>query len=111
MTHQDFETLLDEIIETTKAKLKQKSSEYSSADDKLANFRDTARSENETMAQALWGMMAKQMTSLRMMVKSGKQFSIPLWEEKLGDARNYLILLEAIVKENNQPNKIELFKE
>ena len=50
------------------------------------------------------GMLAKHLSSLEQMVRMDKKLSYAnnVWEEKLGDAINYLILLEAMVYEENE---------
>ena len=46
--------------------------------------------------------MLKHFTSVTDMIKHGnpKDYSFDLWKEKLGDMKNYLFLIEAIIEPN-----------
>lgn len=50
--------------------------------------------------EALAGMMAKHTISVYDMCRSGKDYPIELWNEKITDHINYLLLLKAIVEED-----------
>ena len=43
--------------------------------------------------------MVKHLTSITDMLQSGNDYPMKLWEEKLGDAKNYLFLIECLVQE------------
>ena len=58
-----------------------------------------AELEGVTMAQALAGMMAKHTVSIYDMCRSGEEYPLWLWEEKITDHLNYLFLLNAVVRE------------
>jgi hypothetical protein len=76
-----------------------KQREYTHDGDPFANFRDAADMDDSTLEQALWGFMLKHLVVVRQMVKSGCIFPRDVWDEKLGDMVNYLILLEGIAYE------------
>lgn len=100
MTHDTFNALLNEIIDETKTVLAEKACEYAVDDDRLHNFKYAAQFEQCTPERALRGMMSKHMVSIYDMIKGigqGKRYPLKLWRMKCGDARNYLILLEALV--------------
>ena len=50
-------------------------------------------------------MMAKHTTSVYDMVESGKPYSLELWDEKITDHINYLILLRAALIDNTNPDQ------
>jgi hypothetical protein len=81
--------------------LLKKSEEYATEDDKLHNFKIASALSGETAEQALWGFCIKHLVSISDMVAAGrtKQFTNDQWDEKIGDAINYLILLRAQVLE------------
>jgi hypothetical protein len=102
MKHKAFNKLLEKRIELIRKVLEEKCEEYSRNDDKLYNFKEAGRTDNVTPEHALWGMCLKQRVSVSDIVKdidSGKIPSDKLLNEKIGDVINYMILLEALIKE------------
>ena len=49
-------------------------------------------------------MATKHIISIRDMVMSGETYDADIWDEKLGDAINYLALLKAITAEASTPS-------
>ena len=70
--------------------------------DRLHNFKVAADLVGATDEQALAGMMAKHIVSIFDMCGSGKVYPIELWNEKIGDSINYMLLLKAIVLEEKK---------
>lgn len=104
MTHKDFEIVLNRRIEKIMNVLAKKAQEYSFSDDRLHNFKRAAAMQATTPEKALIGMLAKHMVSIMDMVddiQRGKYHGIPAWDEKIGDAVNYLLLLEGLIDERN----------
>lgn len=124
MKHETFELLLKEILKRTTSVLASKNTEYASDSDKLNNFKRAGKMLGCTPEKALIGMWAKHIISLLDIVDKVEQdnsegmkklrrvltkevyekyysFSVDIGtlEEKIGDAINYLILLEAMIKE------------
>ena len=116
MRHKEFEKLLKEIIERTTKVLSTKSDEYSTDSDKLHNFKRAGKMLNCTPEKALIGMWTKHIISILDIVDKieADKFDnsiafidvnddydefIGTVEEKITDAINYLILLEALLKE------------
>lgn len=81
-----------------------KQREYASGSDCLHNFKRAAELRRCSPKQALFGMLTKHLVSLVDMVESDTPYTLDIWNEKLGDSINYLILLEAIVIENTNEN-------
>ena len=80
-----------------------KADEYAT-DDRLHNFKVAAELQNCTPIKALAGMMCKHTVSVYDLVndvENGKTVPIELWNEKIGDSINYLLLLTALIEENN----------
>ena len=95
----------NEVLETTIKKcidtLSVKSNEYAT-EDRLHNFKVAAEIQNCTPITALAGMMAKHTISVYDLIKkqeNGFVISREMWDEKIGDSINYLILLSALVQE------------
>lgn len=104
MTHEAFERVLQEQLSLCTDILCRKSKEYSSQEDKLHNFKNAAGLQGVTQIQALSGMMAKHTISIYDMCMSDKAFPVELWEEKITDSINYLLLLKAaVIEEQGKP--------
>lgn len=101
MTHEEFEKVLEEQFELMRSVLVNKSVEYASDSNKLANFVKAAHLKGEGVPQALAGFMAKHTVSIYDMVYSGKSYSIDVWNEKITDHMNYLVLLKAAILEED----------
>ncbi len=102
MTNKKLNEIVSSRIKQIQQVLTKKGIEYtSSTDDRLINFKIAADYQQITNKQALMGMLAKHLASISQMIKTNKQYSNDVWNEKLGDAINYLILLEAMVYEEN----------
>jgi hypothetical protein len=98
MNHKEFNKILNERISSIKSTLASKGNEYGAVD-RLHNFKVAAHIDDETPLQSAWGMFKKHLVSI-MDIKDGLQHPTPeMVEEKFGDAINYLILMEAIIKE------------
>lgn len=98
MKTDEFERIVSEQINRCVNTLNIKSNEYAT-EDRLHNFKIAAALEGITPIQALQGMMAKHTVSVYDMCQSGKRYPIELWDEKIGDSINYLLLLAALIRE------------
>jgi hypothetical protein len=106
MKVKDFEKLLDERVEKIRSTLTKKSAEYADgSDDKLYNFKRAARISGDTVQKTLAGMMLKHEVSVWDIIDEKRPFTIEMIDEKIGDMINYLILLEAVLKEILQGKK------
>lgn len=99
MDSKTFETIIEEQITTCRDILIKKAGEYAT-EDRLHNFKVAAALQLENPKQALAGMMAKHTVSVYDMCRSGKKYPIELWNEKITDHINYLLLLKAVVEED-----------
>lgn len=99
MTDAVFQTLLDARIQKMRDVLANKAKEYASNADRLHNFKQAAAMTRTTPAKALVGMLAKHLVSIFDMVDQIAPPKTETIDEKIGDAINYLVLLEAILKE------------
>lgn len=98
MNLNEFNTVVNAQILRCRETLYRKGHEYVFGDDRLEHFKAAAGDQNITPEEALWGMLAKHLTSLRGMCHNGSR-SIDLWNEKITDSINYLFLLRALVEE------------
>ena len=99
MNATEFETILSERITLIRDTLGSKAAEYASDRNRLHNFHRAADFQRITPAQVCWNFAMKHLVSIQDMVESDRTYPETVWAEKLGDAINYLILLEAITHE------------
>ena len=100
MNENEFQEIFSDQIKYCEKMLFKKGLEYAVETDRLHNFKIAAMLQNETELQALGGMMAKHIVSIYDMIDSNEPYTMSMWDEKLGDAINYLILAKAILIEN-----------
>lgn len=98
MKTEDFNKVLNEQIERSTDVLVSKAKEYAT-EDRLHNFKVAAALQGCSARQALAGMMAKHTVSVYDMCMDSSDYSISLWNEKITDHINYLLLLRAVVEE------------
>ena len=101
MTGEMFDRLTEEQFERSRSILCGKAKEYAT-EDRLHNFRVAAALQGISDKQALAGMMSKHSVSVYDMCLSGKDYPVELWEEKITDSINYLLLLNAMVREEHE---------
>lgn len=99
MTNEEFNALLERRIELMRTTLRSKGDEYNFGTDRLENFKHQAAIRKCSTAEAVLGNLAKHVASIVDMVLSVREFGCEVWDEKIGDAINYLVLLEAVVCE------------
>jgi len=101
MNSEWFEKVIKEQIKTCEDVLIGKAKEYATDDDRLHNFKNAAGMMSCDPKEALAGMMAKHTISIYDMCRSDKVYPIELWNEKITDHINYLLLLKAVVEEDH----------
>ena len=104
MKSDKFNEILDYTISKCVNTLKTKADEYAT-EDRLHNFKVAAQLQNCTPVTALAGMMAKHTVSVYDLIQKHEQgFAVSknMWDEKIGDSINYLILLSALVRESSE---------
>ncbi len=102
MTNEAFVALLESRIDQMRGTLDKKRQEYATSQDRLHNFKVAGAMTRRTPAQACVSMLAKHLVSIFDLVEAaalGQQTPSAVLDEKLGDAINYLVLLEALLKE------------
>lgn len=105
MTNETFETILNETFDKIKSVLLAKADEYAADGDRLHNFKRAAHLQGKTPVGALSGMMCKHTVSIYDLIngyKMGRAIEPNLWDEKIIDNINYLILLRAVLREERE---------
>jgi hypothetical protein len=102
MTGEQFDLLVKERCEKIISTLSEKGKEYRRNDNPFHNFDRVAERRKIEPATALYGMYMKHEQSVNDIVDDLETEGIipskEMLEEKIGDAINYLILLEGIIK-------------
>ena len=111
MLSEEFDKIVEERVEKIKSILISKAKEYASDTDRLHNFKVAARVDNESPEKALWGMAKKHLVCIMDMVSDTNgihkmNITREYIDEKIGDMANYMILLEALLKERVVANTI-----
>lgn len=101
MTNNELNIIFDEQVKRCESVLLHKGKEYAPDEtDRLSSFKAAAALLHCTQSEALCGMLAKHIVSVYDMCLAGAEhYGMDAWDEKITDSINYLILLKAIVKE------------
>ena len=102
MTTPEFNAVVEDQLERIKNVLVKKAAEYNLDDDRLSVFKHGAGISEETPEQVLYGFMLKHIISITDMINSKGTYSEELWNEKLTDIHNYLILLQGLLKDTGR---------
>ena len=101
----EFNKILEERCKKMRDTLNKKSAEYSTNENKLHNFNRAAETLGSCPEKALIGMAIKHWVSILDIVdaidETGKYPNKNMIDEKIGDMINYLVLLEAMIKEDS----------
>jgi len=109
MTRKQFvEEVVQRRVQLIKDVLETKNSEYADKDDVFKAFTESLPlSFHDTKQAVAWEFMVKHLQSIKMIIearaKTGKIPDQKVLEEKIGDAINYLILIEGMFKEDIIP--------
>lgn len=99
MTNEKFNAVVQDQLELCERLLIKKGEEYDRGSiDRLHAFKVAAAMQQTSQQMALAGMMAKHTTSIYDLIRDGTT-DIMLWDEKITDHINYLLLLKAIIIE------------
>jgi len=110
MNHKDFNKLLINRQREERDVLVTKAGEYANDDERFANFINAAAfmASGQTPEAACWNFMAKHLVAARdgiNKIELGAVMPMEFWVEKLGDIRNYCILLEGLIVDRLQEVK------
>jgi hypothetical protein len=97
-----FNSVVTEQLKRCTDVLIEKADEYEGNNDRLHNFRSSSHLQGCTLKQAIAGQLAKHTISVFDMCASKKDYPVAMWNEKITDNINYLLLLRAAVEEELQ---------
>lgn len=99
MTNDKFINLIDDTFNTCKKLLDYKSNEYDFGEDRLHSFKVAAELQKVNNVVALRGYLTKHIISIFDMMTKYTEYPISKWEEKIHDVINYMLLLKALIIE------------
>lgn len=102
MTTPDFNKVVEDQLNRIANVLVKKAAEYNLDSDRMSAFKHAAALSEETPEQALFGFMLKHIVSITDMINSSKTYSEELWNEKITDICNYLILLQGLLRDTGR---------
>lgn len=99
MLQEEFNNIVTKQMKKCWETLFNKGNEYSVQDDRLSHFKKAAAVMESTPKAALFGMLSKHLISLSDMCMDKRKHPKEVWSEKITDSINYLLILAAIVEE------------
>ncbi len=102
MTPIEFNKVVEDQLARIQRVLVKKENEYSLGTDRMSVFKHGAGITEETPEQVLYGFMLKHIISVTDMVNSKATYSEELWNEKITDICNYLILLQGLLRDTGR---------
>ena len=99
MLQEEFNDIVTKQMKKCWETLFNKGNEYSVQDDRLSHFKKAAAVMDSTPKAVLFGMLAKHLISLSDMCMDKRKHPKEAWSEKITDSINYLLILAAIVEE------------
>ena len=108
MTQEQFDTVVTDQLQHCMELLTAKGREYTQdmetvhEMDHLSHFKKAAALMGQSPEQALMGMLSKHLVSISDMC-SEKYYYFPkeMWQEKITDSINYLLILRAMIEEES----------
>lgn len=97
MKSREFEEVIEKQMEMCFDILIEKAKEYADNGDRLHNFKYAGNLQGINPVKALSGMMAKHTISIYDMCGSEALHTREMWDEKITDSINYLLLLKALL--------------
>ena len=102
MTYKEFDGWIMEQGGKCLGTLVLKGEDYA-GQDRLDHFKKAAALTDATPEEALWGMAAKHVVSVAKLCRTGRKPQTPeefaVWDEKIGDTINYMLILSAMIRE------------
>ena len=108
MTNAGFDKIVNEQLDWCKSLLCRKGEEYDrDTGDRFHSFKVAAALQGETPMQALGGMLAKHTVSIYDLIGEDNH-DLTIWDEKITDHINYLLLLKGLIMDELEASESEL---
>lgn len=102
MTQERFNEIVKQETDRIKQVLVKKQGEYNLDADRLSHFKRAASLAQTTPEKVLFGYMLKHIMSIADMVATEDNYSKDVWQEKMTDIHNYLILLLGLLEDDEK---------
>ena len=105
MLEKDFIDMLGSMEEKEHSIMGTKGMEYTQGDlekDRLANFYRLGKELDVDPKMICWVYLKKHLDSIVCYIKNNKEYSEEKIEGRIHDARNYLVLLQGIIKQQKE---------
>jgi hypothetical protein len=103
MTNLEFYSLMDRLFQDAKAIAKSKGEDYTrGSEDALANFKEGGKDIDIDPIKVCWIFMNKHYQAITNYVKTNGQSESEPISERIKDAINYLVLMQALITEKQQ---------
>ena len=99
MNNTEFTDVMEKQFQRSEKILAGKAAEYATDTDRLHNFKVVSELQNIPMRLAVANLMSKHTVSIYDLARSDKHEPMDMWDEKITDHINYLILLKAVLTE------------
>ncbi len=99
MTEEKWNELLEEMLSKSRKVLGVKAGVYANDRDRFYNFKRTAEVNRCEPVTAAWGMASKHLIACIDIIENNVEVDVERIEEVFGDLRNYLFLIEGMLKE------------
>lgn len=100
MTQERFNEIVKQETDRIKQVLIKKQGEYNLDDDRLSHFKRAAVLAQTTPEKVLFGYMLKHIMSVADMAATGEEYPKEVWQEKMTDIHNYLILWLGLLEDD-----------
>lgn len=108
MNNLEFNKIVEDQLDLCRSLLCKKGEEYDSdSGDRFHSFKVAAALQGETPMQALAGMLAKHTVSIYDLMHDGSH-NLAIWDEKITDHINYLLLLKGLIMDESEALNHEL---
>jgi len=101
MTPEKFSKVVENFTGDMEGLLLIKGEEYSRNGDRLYNFKIAGALKQETPEKALWGMIAKQIVSIKDMCEDPESVTEQQLQDRTLDVANYMALLQGLIRERH----------
>ena len=100
MTYEKFNQIVEAMVKKCLDTMVKKQTEYSLDKDRFSSFKEGETLTRLSPERTLYMFMYKHIKSLADMVSSEKKYPKELWEEKIQDNINYLLLLRGLLEDD-----------
>lgn len=103
MKEDEFNEIVEQLFNACKDVLQRKNTVYTDGSDRLSNFKRGSELRKISKCKVLWGYLLKHFVAIQNFIDKGETRT-GLYLPKIIDTINYLVLLYAMLREEEQKN-------